>query len=457
MSGDFFSYMVGLDPNFPALGFNPAPGNPDNVDGLVGKLNKAANAMDNAHRTLVEVGRGGSIWEGDAAQAFSGKIGELPGYLEDSVDAMRQASSALNSWRSQLSSYQDTARRYEEEAQHAKDRLEAAKKSREQASDRYDKASDSPAFMLIGRHFDDQATFAQAQNQIDSASAEYQAAGDALEKASRDLQAIEDELDAIVKQARELYFHHQDDAGRTSKALRRANQNAPDISAWEKIGNKFKDIGKSIKKWATDHADTLKKIGDIASGISGVLGIASLATVWCPPLSAALGVASAGASAVALGAHGMAKLGGADISLMTLAGDAIGAVPFGTGAFKAGKAAKTAITGAKAVTKGGQVVTEAVAPVIVKGAGFVANSGKVASAVGQNVVKVAAEGGIMHKALGFAVTKTPLRNYALIHEAGDLAGKLSVKSLWSTVPQGAVKAYGLAVHAPNLYHQVTGS
>ena len=79
------------------------------------------------------------------------------------------------------------------------------------------------------------------------------------------------------------------------------------------------------------------------------------------------------------------------------------------------------------------------------------------AAVGQNVVKVAAEGGIMHKALGLAVTKTPLRNFALIHEAGELAGKLSVKSLWSTIPQGAVKAYGLAVHAPNLYHQVTGS
>ncbi|MGW4803441.1 putative T7SS-secreted protein [Kitasatospora sp. NPDC004272] len=454
MSGDFFSYVVGLDPDFPALGFNPAPGNPDNVDGLVGKLNKAANAMDSAHRTLVEVGRGGSIWEGDAAQAFAGKIGELPGYLEDSVDAMRQASSALNSWRSQLSSYQDTARRYEEEAQYAKSRLESAKKAREQASDRYDKASDNPAFMLIGRHFDDQATFAQAQNQIDSASAEYQAAGDALENANRDLKAIEDELEAVVKQARELYFHHQDDAGRTSKALRRANQNAPDISTWEKIGNKFKDIGKSIKKWATDHADVLKKIGDISSGISGVLGIASLATLWCPPLSAALGVASAGASAVALGAHGMAKLGGADISLMTLAGDAIGAVPFGGGALKAAKSAKAAVFGVRTAEGAMEVL-----PVVTKGAGFISNSGKVAVKVGEGLSELAAKGGIMHKAISFGITKSPLAKFALIHadDAGELAGKLSVQSLWSAVPQGLFKAGGLAIHAPNLYHQVTGS
>ncbi|GAA2105888.1 hypothetical protein GCM10009759_43450 [Kitasatospora saccharophila] len=393
MSGDFFSYVVGLDPDFPALGFNPAPGNPDNVDGLVGKLNKAANAMDSAHRTLVEVGRGGSIWEGDAAQAFAGKIGELPGYLEDSVDAMRQASSALNSWRSQLSSYQDTARRYEEEAQNAKSRLESAKKAREQASDRYDKASDNPAFMLIGRHFDDQATFAQAQNQIDSASAEYQAAGDALENASRDLKAIEDELEAVVKQARELYFHHQDDAGRTSKALRRANQNAPDIGMWEKIGNKFKDIGKSIKKWATDHADVLKKIGDIASTVSGVLAIAALATMWCPPLSATLGVASAGASAVALGAHGMAKLGGADVGWGTLIGDGIGAIPFGGTAFK----------GAKGAVKGGLALA--------KGEGLVVAGGKLAE-VGKGLSNAIrhGEGSFMNnKILTPIFTKTPLQ------------------------------------------------
>ncbi|MFD7729209.1 putative T7SS-secreted protein [Kitasatospora phosalacinea] len=443
MSGDFFSYGLGFDQDFPALGFNPAPGNPGNVDGLVGKLNKAANAMDNAHRTLVEVGRGGSLWEGDAAQAFSGKIGELPGYLADSVDAMRQASSALNSWRGQLSSYQDTAKRYEEEAQNAKSRLDSAKKTREQASDRYDKASDSPAFKLIGMHFDDQATFSQAQNQIDSASAEYQAAGDALEAASRDLQSIKDELEAIVKQARELYFHHQDDAGRTAKALRRANQNAPDISAWEKIGNKFKDIGKSIKKWATDHADVLKKIGDIAGGVSSVLAIAALATMWCPPLSAGLGVASAGASAVALGAHGMAKLGGADVSWGTIALDGVGAIPFGGTAFKG---AKGAVKGVVGLAKGERLAVAG------------ADLARVGSKLSDDVARGA--GSLMNnKILTPIFTKTPLRSLPGLTTKLDDAGKviLDPRGWYSRGTQIGTKIIGLGINAPNLYHQVTGS
>ncbi|BAJ30382.1 MULTISPECIES: putative T7SS-secreted protein [Kitasatospora] len=437
--------IAGFDRNFPALGFNPAPGNPDNVDGLVTKLNKAATAMDSAHRTLVAVGRGGSLWEGDASKAFAGKVGELPGYLEDSVDAMRQASSALTNWRTQLASYQDSARRYEQEAENAKTRLDSAKKNRERASDRYDKAADNPAFGLIGMKFDDQATFAQAQNRIDTANAEYQAAGDALEAAGRDLQAIKDELDAIIKQAEELYYHHQDDAGRTAKSLRRANQNAPDISAWEKIGNKFKDIGKSIKKWATDHADTLMKIGDIASGVSAVLGIASLATMWCPPLAAGLGIASGAASAVALGAHGMAKLGGANVSWTTLALDGLGVVPLGTGAFKGIKAASTAIKGA-----------EGVAPVVVKGAGVVSNTQKVAKASWQGVVAATEEGNLMHKmAISPLITKTPLRSLpgVILTEGGGLAAK----SLWSTGPQIAFKGIGLALNAPKIIGHLTGS
>ncbi|KDN83943.1 putative T7SS-secreted protein [Kitasatospora cheerisanensis] len=426
--------------DFPTLGFDPAPGNPENVDGLVAKLNRASGAMESAHRTLVAVGQGGSVWEGDAAKAFAGKVGELPRYLSDSVDAMRQASSQLDNWKNQLSSYQDVARRYEAEAAEAKRRLEIAENVKENAVERFDVAADSPAFGLIGKRFDDDAQLADAQRRIDAASAEYSAAERQLETANRELRGIKDELEAIVKQAKELLEHHQDDADRTARALRRANQNAPEISAWEKIGNGFKSVGKKIKGWATKHADLLKKIGDIAGGVSAVLGIASLATMWCPPLSAALGVASSGASAVALGAHGLAKLGGADVSWATIALDGVGVVPFVGGAAK----------GVKGVAGGVKAIA--------KGEGLVAGGSKVAEA-GRAITRTHMEGGLLHnKILTPVFTKTPLKNLpgiGSIGEAGEKVFSLPVTSWWSRGTQIGMKGGGLIKNAPTLYQEVT--
>ncbi|MFJ5923058.1 hypothetical protein ACIQF6_10665 [Kitasatospora sp. NPDC092948] len=426
--------------DFPTLGFDPAPGSPENVDGLVAKLNRASGAMESAHRTLVAVGQGGSIWEGDAARAFAGKVGELPRYLADSVDAMRQASTQLDGWRNQLVSYQDIARRYEAEAAETKRRMQNAETTRQNAIERFDLASDSPAFALIGKRFDNDAALADAQRRIDVATAEYQSAETALEGANRELRGIKDELEAIVKQAKELLGHHQDDADKTAKALRRANQNAPEIGAWEKIGNGFKSVGKKIKAWATKHADLLKKIGDIAGGVSAVLGIAALATLWCPPLSAALGVAAGGASAVAFGAHGMAKLGGADVSWSTIALDGVGALPF-VGA--ASKGVKGVAGGVKAVATG---------------KGLAAGGSKLAMA-GTAIKAKHLEGGILHsEVLTRVFTKTPLRNLpgiASIGEDGQKVFSLPVESWWSRGTQIAMKGSGLIMHAPNLYQQVT--
>lgn len=428
--------------DFPALGFDPAPGNPENVDGLVGKLTKAAGAMENAHRTLVSVGRGGSIWEGDAAKGFAGKVGELPGYLADSIDAMRQASSQLGNWKNQLASYQDAARRYEAEAADAKRRRDNAETQWQRAIERYDVAGEDPAFALVGKRFDNDAELADAQRRINAATAEFNAAETAAENAHRDLQAIKDELDAIIKQAEELHEHHQDDAEKTAKALRRANQNAPEISAWEKIGNGFKSIGKKIKNWATEHADVLKRIGDIASGVSAVLSIAALATMWCPPLSAGLGVAAGGASAVALGAHGLAKLGGADVSWTTIALDGIGVVPFGGAA---AKGAKGAVGGIKAIAKGEGVV---------KAGAELADAGK--AIVGTHMA-----GGLLHsKVLTPVFTRTPLKNLpgiASLGPAGEKVFSLPATSWWSRGTQIGMKSGGLLMNSSNLYHQVTGS
>ncbi|WP_354638707.1 putative T7SS-secreted protein [Kitasatospora camelliae] len=431
--------------DYPTLGFDPAPGDPGNVDGLVQKLNKAAGAMESAHRTLTAIGQGGSAWEGDAAKGFSSKIGELPKNMADSVDAMKAASGQLSSWSQTLVSYQNTAKRYEAEAADAKRRKDAAEDHVGRAANHYNSASENPAFSLLGQRFNDDASLASAQQRINAAQAELNAAGNELDIAKRELSSIEDELEAIVKQAKELLEHHQDDADKTAKALRKANQNAPHISVWEKIGNGFKSIGSKIKAWATKHADLLKKIGDIAGGVSAVLGIAALATMWCPPLAAALGAASAGASAVALGAHGLAKLGGANVSWTTIALDGVGAFPFiGTAA----KAGKGVAMGAKALA------TER----------SVAAAGSHLRGAGKEIAEKFMEGGFAHKyAIEPLLTKTPLKKLPGIANEFSIATREAVgwaapaTSWWSRGTQIGMKAGGLVMNAPNLYHQVTGS
>ncbi|GAA2258669.1 hypothetical protein GCM10010430_48380 [Kitasatospora cystarginea] len=339
---------------FPALGFDPAPGSPASVDALVGRLTTAAGALESAQQSLSSLNRAGGSWQGDAAQAFAGKVTELPGLLRDSDDAVRTAARQLQSWRDQLTSYQDTARRYEAEAQAAKQRREQCEKTEQQARIRYDSAADSPAFALAGRYFADEAQLRDAQAGIDSAQRELNQAGSELDDARRALGDAQDAFEAIVKHAGELREDHQDSAAKVAKALRTANQSAPETSLWDKVKDSLERAGHAIKEWATKHADLLKRIGDWLSIASTVLGVAALVTAWCPPLAGALVLAGGVLSAGALATHGLAKLGGADVGAMDLIGDGLGILP-------AGKFFGTAL-------KGGTKVTAKLVPKVVNGA-----------------------------------------------------------------------------------------
>ncbi|WP_441246440.1 putative T7SS-secreted protein [Kitasatospora sp. McL0602] len=427
------------DHDFPALGFDPAPGRPESVDALVSKLASTAGALESAHSTLVSISHSGSAWQGQAAEGFAKKVGELPKTMADSVDALKAASTQLSSWSRQLVSYQETAKRYEAEAEEAKRRRQEAETRKHDATAQYNQASDDPAFQLVGYRFADDQQLAEAENRIRAAQAQLETANQQLETASQELSSIEDELHQIVKQAKELHGHHQHDADQTAKALRTANHNAPHISAWSKLADGFKKIGKGIKDWATKHADLLKKVGDIAGAASAVLGIAALATMWCPPLSAALGVAAAGASGVALGAHGLAKLGGADVSWTTIALDGVGVVPFVGGAAK----------GIKGVTMGVKAI---------KAEGSLAAGGAKLLEAGKAIESTHMAGGLLHsKVIAPIFTKTPLRNLPGAITTLDKAGKevLSASSWWSRGIQIGMKGSGLGLHAPKLYQEVT--
>ncbi|WP_377269803.1 putative T7SS-secreted protein [Peterkaempfera sp. SMS 1(5)a] len=424
------------DSAFPALGFDPAPGDTGNVDQLVDRLNRAAGALSGAHQLLTSVASGGSTWEGEAAKAFAGKVGELPGYLDDSAQAVKEASSQLGGWSLTLASYQETARRYEQQAAEARQKLEDAETRVDQATGAYNQAADNPAFGLQGRFYSDASELDAAQKQLDAAQKTVDEAAGRLDAAKGQLSEIQDELDAVIKQAKELLEHHQDDAGKVAKSLRKATKGAPSTSIWDKLGDAFQRIGHKIKDWATEHADLLKKIGDIASAASAVLGIAALATVWCPPLSGALAGAAAGASVVALGAHGLAKLGGADVKWSTLIGDGIGAFPFG----------KTVGIAGKGVTAAGRALK----------LGRVAGSGRILNATGGLLKSHILDGGIANKVISKTLAKTPISKLPSFAEHLGEDGVLKTESWWSRGVQLGYKVPLAGLSVPRAIRELNG-
>ncbi|WP_411135408.1 putative T7SS-secreted protein [Streptomyces sp. C10] len=315
--------------NFPALGFNPAPGHLESVDDLTGKLDAAMRSLSSAHSVLRRLGRGAGVWEGEAARAFAGQVGELPKYVSDSRDAMRDAATQLKSWHTALASYQHKGRQYEADAAAAKNEQKTRTAEHERAEAAYNKAASDPALSLAGQYYTSKAELDSAQAKIDAASDRLDKANKAVDHAQQRLDSATSELESIIKKAEDLLDNHQDEARGIADRIRKATEGAPTPGFWEGLGDAFTRLGHSIQNWCTKHADLLKSIGDALSIASSILGVASLLTLWCPPLAGALALAGGALSLGALATHGAAKLGGADVGVMDLVGDGLGVFPVG--------------------------------------------------------------------------------------------------------------------------------
>lgn len=164
-------------------------------------------------------------------------------------------------------------------------------------------------------------------------------------------QAMLDEKDEdALKEARtrlnEAVAHFSSEGYKIAEQIRDALDDAVEDSAWDDISG-----------FVEDHADILKKLGDILSNITAVLGMLAILTLPFPPLSAIFGTAALITGAASLGAHALAKAGGANVSWATIGMDAVGLLPgiglFGKGAKVVGaaKAGSTATKLGKGFTK----------------------------------------------------------------------------------------------------------
>ncbi|RSM43409.1 hypothetical protein DMA12_19360 [Amycolatopsis balhimycina DSM 5908] len=293
---------------FPALGFDPAPGELDGITDLAGKYRAVSTGLTEADDSLREIVRKQGIWQGEASEAFAQRIGPLPQYLEGAARSMGEAADALEGWSRDLGELQKRAAELEA-------RAEAAAKAAEQARA-------NPDLALANRAFPDQQSLQIAQRLLDNAGQQLQTAIDGCQN--------------IQDAAKQLQQEHKEAAGRVAEALRKAKELAPDEpdvldKLTDAVGGALGDLANNLAdgvdeavNFVQDHAELISKVSDVSGDVGNVLGVVS--ELFPDPAKEVVGGVAVGFSLAATTGHVVAGLAGADVAPETVAIDLAGAV-----------------------------------------------------------------------------------------------------------------------------------
>jgi phage shock protein A len=299
--------------DFPALGFDPAPGDLDGVTDLAGKYRAVSTDLTEADDSLRQIVRKQGIWQGEASEAFARRIGPLPQYLEGAARSMGEAADALEGWSRDLGDLQKRAAD-----------LEARAKAAAQAAEQ---ARANPDFALAGRTFPDQPSLRIAQRLLDDA--------------GRQLQTAIDGCQNIQDAAKQLSQEHTEAAARVAEALRKAKETAPDEpdvldQLTDAVGGALADMSNTLadgvdQAWdfVQDHAEVISKVSDVVGDIGNGIGV--LSDVVPPPADKLASVVATGLGLGALSGHALAKAAGADVAPETLFFDVAGAATSAAG------------------------------------------------------------------------------------------------------------------------------
>jgi hypothetical protein len=294
--------------DFPALGFDPAPGDLDGVTDLAVKYRAVSTDLTEADDALRQIVRKQGIWQGEASEAFARRIGPLPQYLEGAARSMGDAGSALEAWSRDLGELQKRAADLEA-------RAEAAARAAEEARA-------NPDFALANRTFPDQPSLQIAQRLLDNAGHQLQTAIDGCQN--------------IQDAAKQLQQEHTEAAGLVAELLRKAKELAPDEpdvldKLTDAVGGALGDLTNAYadgvgQAWdfVQDHAELISKLSDVTGDVGNVLGLVS---EFLPdPAKEIVGGVAVGFSAAATVGHVTAGLAGADVAPETIGFDLAGAV-----------------------------------------------------------------------------------------------------------------------------------
>jgi phage shock protein A len=292
--------------DFPALGFDPAPGDLDGVTDLAGKYRAVSKDLTEADDALRQIVRKQGIWQGEASDAFARRIGPLPQYLEGAARSMGDAGSALEAWARQLGDLQNRAADLEARAETAAQAAEQARAN--------------PDLALANRTFPDQQSLQVAQRLLDNAGQQLQTAIDGCQN--------------IQDAAKQLQQEHTEAAARVAGALRKAKELAPDEPGLldklgDAVGGALVDLSNALADgvddawdFVQDHAELVSKLSDVTGDIGNALGL--VGEFLPPPANEVMGAVATGLGVMALEGHATAWAAGADVAPETLIFDAVG-------------------------------------------------------------------------------------------------------------------------------------
>lgn len=311
------------DDAWPGLEINPAKGDLEAIDDLASDVKAVSTELEQLDELLESIGENGGAWEGEAAERFSKKLGELPKYLKQGSDSMGDCAKALRTWHTQLSEFQRTSQDLESEAVTAR-----------RESDRLTGAYNDEARRIrtLGSMPADEAD--RLTRKLDRQRAEVDQAQDKLAK--------------LIREAEDIYGRWNDRAQEAEAAIIKASENhPPDIGFWSRIGDELKEIARDAGDWLAENADLL-------STISSGLSAAALACQIIPGVGTAVGgVLGAAAGAFAAGAmigHAVQGMRGQKGGWGKMGVDALSVIPAGKGAWALAKGAKKAEEAAEATT-----------------------------------------------------------------------------------------------------------
>lgn len=275
--------------SFPALGFDPAPGDPDAIEAVASDCQRCASDLAAEADTLQRLHH--VDWQGDAANAFAAHPSQLHHDLLQASHAHGGAGSTLAWYADALRDDQLRARRLEEEAAEARARAEGHAAEAERLARLIGTA---PPGADTSDHQAQQQTAQRLQGQA------------------------EDEYQQALARARAVERAQQeagDQAAMRIRALGDAPYHPPGLVA-SMVG--------SVTGWIDQHADLLRQVSSALKTVSAIAGLLSFIpalTPICGPIAAltAGGALAVDAALMATG-HGDWKALAVDAALMALPG-----------------------------------------------------------------------------------------------------------------------------------------
>jgi len=225
---------------FPALGFDPAPGDAATVSAAARQVDGAARTLGDASGNVSRLNSSG--WTGEAAEAFRGRLEDLPRDLDLAARSHQTTARTLSDYSSGLQTRQRRPGELE---------LRAEELTRQQAA----------AIGAVNR--------ITAQRAPDG-SAEQATLNSRYVSAKSRTDGLAAELAQVIGDARRLHGEHRTAARAAARVIRDVADAPYREPGW------LSRAWDSVKGWIKDNADVLRTISTVLKGVSAVLGVLSL-------------------------------------------------------------------------------------------------------------------------------------------------------------------------------------